>query len=210
LDATEIVQGCHAIAVVSWLASKAAFRYHASQDTEYTDGFSDSNEAEGKIREATVNEAYIVSLVGMAFPTTATKELALNGFTDCGLYRYVFTVNDFVSSIVTDRPETIQLKIQTAEGIEYFSLSSAHGAKAATLNKFHSVFLWKALVHYLQSVLSVRGQVKKETRCICVVLTGTQHKESLNMAKILGVSGGKQIEKALFAKTRAVAQRRQK
>jgi hypothetical protein len=114
--------------------------YEASSQTEFAaagdiDGINDGIETEVKIREATVSGAYFVSLVGMAFPTTATREPALNVFRNSGFWPvdlYVFTTDEFGPSMATDRPETIQLKTQTAEGIEHFSLSSAHAAKTAT------------------------------------------------------------------------------
>jgi hypothetical protein len=70
----------------------------------------------------------------MEFPRAATTETTMNGLRNSRLWpadRFVFT-DDFAPSIVTDRPQTIQLEKATADGIENFCLTSAHGAKSAT------------------------------------------------------------------------------
>jgi hypothetical protein len=81
---------------------------------------------------------HTASLVGMAFPRAARMEKAKNGFRNSGLWpanSCVFTDDDIAPSMVTNRPETIQLEKTTADGIEHFSLSSAYAAKPETLKQ---------------------------------------------------------------------------
>jgi hypothetical protein len=69
----------------------------------------------------------VASLVGVAFPRAATMQTAMNGLWNSGLWpvdRSVVTDDDFAPSLVTDRPETVQLQKPTAYGTENFSLSS--------------------------------------------------------------------------------------
>jgi hypothetical protein len=66
-----------------------------------------------KLRVKRLSTEYIEPLVGMAFPRAATTETAMNGFRNRGLWpvdHFVFMDDDFAPSIVTERPETIQLQ----------------------------------------------------------------------------------------------------
>jgi hypothetical protein len=77
----------------------------------------------------------IASLVGMPFPRGPAMETAVSGFGNTGLWsvdRCVFKDDVIAPSLVTDRPETIQLEKRTADGIGNFSLGSAHAAKPGT------------------------------------------------------------------------------
>jgi hypothetical protein len=70
----------------------------------------------------------------MAFPRTAAKEMAMNGFRNSGLWpvdHFVFTDDNFAPSIFTDLPETIQLEKPISDRIENLSVSSAHAGKSA-------------------------------------------------------------------------------
>lgn len=62
-------------------------------------------------------------------------------------------------------------------------------------------FLWKRLIHYFQTPLSVRGKRQEGNTEAGVVLPRAPHKESLNI-----ISGGESIQRAISAKTKAVAQ----
>jgi hypothetical protein len=95
-------------------------------------------------------------------------ETTKNGFKNSGLWpvdRYVFTDDDFAPSTVTDQPETIELQKITPAGIERFGLGSAYATMPAT-PKYTPGYngcipVGKKMVHYLQTLMVVRGQSKE-------------------------------------------------
>jgi hypothetical protein len=122
--------------------------------------------------------------------------------------------DDSAPSMVTVRPEIIQLERPTAEGFEYFSLNSAHAAKPTTPEQTpgYSGYILVAKINPIpsNSAEDPRSKSRKKNTASNVVLSRTSHKESLRRPNISGLSGAKPIRKMLYAQTKAVAQKKQK
>jgi hypothetical protein len=131
----------------------------------------------------------------MAFPRAATKEVAMNGFRNSGLWpvdHFVFMDDDFAPSIFTGLPETIQLEKPTSDRIENLSLSSAHAGKLATPKQTPGcngyIPVEKISPLSSNSTEHPRPKSRRKLSVSSVVLIRTPQKEPLNRPNRAGLS----------------------